>query len=254
MIKDIKYWAGLFDADGSFTLGMSKRPDGRYYGQVKAVLYQKDSREFILKEFAEMFDVNVKKSGNVSCVSLDSSKARIFMEQVKNHLIIKKSLVEELLRLDKTFYTKDTKKEINDHIKTFRFTNSTSKQFPSRKWLAGYVDGDGCINSYFNKKTGLVEFSLRLVSHKDQDVGLQLVYKHLGGILYDELNCRRWVMNLSFSTREKLAYFGKHLKIKSKQYDLVYNTICNQSNLKKNGATPESNLALHQKLKSLNSI
>lgn len=253
MIKNIKYYAGIFDADGSFDVQFTKRKEDVYYSQVRCTLYQVESRREVLDILAKEFDVPVKESKGCLAVTLNCSKAVKFIQQVKNHLVIKKPVAEKVLELDKTFCTKDQTKELRNLIKCAREQSSTEKNFPSRKWMAGYVDGDGSINSYFNKSTGLTEFRLSIVSHKSQKSAIDLILKCFGGRIHKDGDCIRYALTLNYSSREKLSYFGKHLLLKKRQYDFVINIISNQLNLKKNGATNESNLVLHKTLQQLNS-
>jgi len=251
MIRDIKYWAGLADADGSFNLALSKRPCGNYYGQVSFTLYQKNRA--ILEDFANMFGVNVNRS-DVHYVTLTGTKARSFMQQVKNHLVVKNVLVENLLKIDKTWYDKDTKKDLNKSLKAWRYSNSSNKVQSSRKWASGYIDGDGSLSASYNKRSGLVEFKVSVVSHKDQDVGLQLLKKSYGGFVTNDSNCNRWSLTITKNSLNRFREFSKHLKIKARQYDFIVDVISKGSNMRKNGATPESNFLLKEYLKYLNSL
>lgn len=253
MIKNIKYYAGIFDADGSFDVQFTKRKENQYYSQIRCTLYQVESRREVLDNLAKAFDVPVRNSKCCLCVTLNCSKAIQFIQQVKNHLVIKKPVAEKVLELDKILCTKAETKELRKLIKSSREISSTEKNFPSRKWMAGYIDGDGSLNSYFNKKTGLVEFRLSIVSHKSQRAAIDLILKCFGGRVHSDGNCIRYALTLNYSTREKLRYFGKHLLLKKDQFDFIINIISNQTNLKKNGATYESNLLLHRTLQKLNS-
>lgn len=252
MIKNIKYYAGIFDADGTFDVQFTKRSEDVYYAQVRCTLYQVESRRKVLDMLAQEFNVKVKPSKGCLCVTLNCSKAIMFIQQVKNHLIIKRPVAEKVLELDKTFCSKIETKELRSLIKESRLCSSYERNFPSRKWMAGYIDGDGSINSYFNKRTGLVEYRLSIVSHHSQRSAIDLIHKCFGGRVHKDKNCIRYALTLNYSTRDKLSYFGKHLILKKSQYDFVKNIITNQLNFKKNGATYESNLKLHRKLQDMN--
>lgn len=252
MIKNIKYYAGLFDADGTFDVQFTKRAENSYYSQVRCTLYQIEKRRKVLDDLAKEFDVKVTKSKGCLCVTLNCSKAIKFIQQVKNHLIIKKPVAEKVLELDKVFCTKEETKLIRKQIQLARLQTLPERNFPSRKWMAGYVDGDGSLNSYFNKKTGLVEYRLSIVSHESQDAAINLIHKCFGGRVHKDKNCMRYALTLNYSSRDKLSYFGKHLVLKKDQYDFIINIITNQTNLKRYGATPESNLILHKTLQDMN--
>jgi hypothetical protein len=252
MIKDIKYWAGLADADGSFNLAMSKRGDDRYYGQVSFTLYQKNKK--ILEEFSAIFDRPILQGKGCSYITITGTKARNFMQQVKNHLVVKKHLVENLLKEDKKFFNSVEKSEINKLIRGWRYHNKSDKVRASRKWACGFIDGDGSLSASFNKKTNYVEFKLSVVSHKDQDIGLQLLKKLLKGYIVDDSNCRRWQLNISSNNIEKVSDVLKHLKIKDKQHTFIKKVLSNGLNKAKNGATGRSNFLLKEYMKYLNSM
>lgn len=249
MLKNIKYWAGLFDADGSFDFRPAKRDNNTYYLTATATLYQKE--ESVLQEFAKLFEADVKPSKGCSYVRLHGTKARCFMQEVKKHLVIKRNVVETLLELDKT--TVDDLVPVRTKVKAARAVGYPTV-FPARQWMAGYVDGDGCIHSSFRKKDGNLEFKLAVVSHTSQRSGLDLMHKQLGGYITQQGDTLRWNVSLSISKgKQVLGYFGKHLKMKKQQAALVLECLNSRKHLRREGASWEGNLKIHRKLQELKS-
>lgn len=247
-MKNVKYYAGFFDADGSFDFRPTKRENGSYYLNVKAALYQKDLA--MLRDFAEQWEVPVAPSGNVYVVTLSGSKAAMFMEEVKKHLVIKRPVVELLLSLRGT--TVDDLAPIRAAVQAARQQKSPEKNYPARQWMAGYVDGDGNISSSFRKTDGNIEFKLTVTSHKSQEAGLLLLHKAFGGHLHEQQDVRRWSTVLSVTKGQQvLGFFHKHLKVKGPQAALVLECLTSGKHLKKEGATMESNLQLHLRLQQL---
>lgn len=251
MLKDLKYWAGLFDADGSFDSYPAIREDGSYYINIKATLYQKDLRPLI--KLAKAYNVEYKPTKNCSYVSLHGSKAFSFIQEIKNHLVIKRAVAELLLSYrGKTLSNKDELLKFREEVKVARKTTSPEKPFPSRKWMAGYIDGDGCLHSSFRKKDGNIEFKLAVVSHKTQSSGLELMHKVFGGYITTQGDVLKWNLSLSISKgKQVLEYFSDHLLMKKDQADLILKCLNSKCHLRKEGASWEGNLALHKQLQEL---
>lgn len=249
MLKDFKYWAGLFDADGSFDLNPKKRLSGEYHLDIRATLYQKETS--VLYEFARLYDVEVNEGKGAYYVTLHGTKAEMFMREILKHLVIKHGVVEYILSL-KGLKTEDIK-AVRKSVKAMRSVHQ-DKVFPSRKWMAGYIDGDGCILSSYRKSDGVLEFKLSVVSHTTQRAGLDLMKKQFGGIIVEQNDVRRWNITLSISKgKQVLGYFAKHLKIKKEQASLVLECLNSKKHLRREGATKESNYQLHRRLQLLKS-
>lgn len=249
MLKDFKYWAGLFDSDGSFDIHPTKRKNGNYYLNVRASLYQKDRT--VLDEFASYYDAKVVPSKGCYAVTLYGTNANKFMTEIKKHLVVKYGVVDHILKLRKT--TTDNMPATRASVKASRSIGQ-AKVFPSRKWMAGYVDGDGCIHSSYRKKDGVLEFKLAVVSHVTQMCGLELMKKQFGGRIYSQGDVRKWSVSLSISKgKQVLGYFSKHLKMKRSQADLVLECLNSKKHLRREGATKEGNLLIHKRLQELKS-
>jgi len=253
MIKDIEYWAGLADADGSFNLMYSKRPSGLFYTQLSFNLYQKDKT--ILEEFNKYFGVNINvcNKQDVHVVRITGEKARWFYSQVKPYLVIKKPLVLFLERNDKKHLTQKEKDTLVQKIKVKRYSNTHNyKHDNTPAWSAGFIDGDGCFTCNYKKGDGSLGFVISVVSHKDQSCGLQLLKSFYGGSISKDCNCNRWRMSLSDKSLHLLMQLRDNLKIKKSQCDFIIKCIEEEKHKKVNGATKESNLLLKQELSSMN--
>lgn len=253
MLKNLKYYAGLIDADGSFDYRPAKRDNGSYYINLRVSVYQKDKTPLI--PFAEYYGVPITVCGSVFNVTLHGAKARSFTQEALKHLVIKKGVAKFLL--DTTQVTIPNEEELKKYramVKYMRSVPAPEKPYPSRKWMAGYVDGDGCILSSYRKKDGVIEFKLLVVSHYTQVAGLHLMQKFFGGTVIPTANkdVYRWGISLSISQGKRvLEYFSKHLVMKKEQADLVLECLRSKKHIRRCGATKESNLLIHKKLQSL---
>jgi hypothetical protein len=247
-MKNVKYYAGLFDADGSFDIWPTKRDNGSYYINIKAVLYQKDKKVF--NDIVEEYGVEVKQAPTCSYITLHGSKAEMFMNIIKKHLVIKRDIVDLLLSL-KGKTTNDIK-GVRKSIQEARKRNSSGKNHPSRQWMAGYVDGDGCLHSSFRKKDGNLEFKLSVVSHYTQEAGLLLLQKAFGGYITKQGSVRKWNLCLSRTKgKQVLPFFKKHLKVKKEQADLILDCLNTGKHFRKRGASYEGNRNIHLQLQEL---
>jgi len=247
-MKNVKYYAGLFDADGSFDIWPIKRENGSYYINIKATLYQKHTEVF--EELTREYSVEVKEGKGCSYISLHGTKAEMFMNIIKRHLVIKRQVVDLLLSLKGT--TVDDIKKVRCQIQDARKEKSPEKNYPSRQWMAGYIDGDGCLYSSFRKKDGNIEFKLAVVSHYTQEAGLLLMKKAFGGYITKQGDVCKWNLSLSVNKgKQVLGFFKKHLKIKQEQADLILDCLNTGKHFRRNGASYEGNSDIHLQLKEL---
>lgn len=247
-MKNVKYYAGLFDADGSFDIWPTKRENGTYYINIKATLYQKDT--VVFDELVEEYGVEVKPAKGCNCVTLHGTKAEMFMRAVKNYLVIKREVVELLLTVKGKVV--DDISEIRKQIQQARSKRSSEKDWPSRRWMAGYIDGDGCLLSSYRKTDGNLEFKLSVVSHVSQMQGLELMQKAFGGIIVTQGDCKRWNLSLSVTKgKQVLHHFSRHLKVKKEQAALILDCLETGKHFRKRGASKEMNYEIHKQLQEL---
>lgn len=247
-MKNVKYYAGLFDADGSFDMWPTKRENGSYYINIKATLYQKD--EGVFDDLVEEYGVEVKSGKGCSYITLHGSKAEMFMNLVKNYLVVKREVVELLLKLKGT--TTEDISSVREMIQKARRTPSSEKDWPSRRWMAGYIDGDGCLYSSFRKSDGNLEFKLAVVSHHTQRSGLLLMHKAFGGYITQQGDVLKWNLSLSVTKgKQVLNHFGQHLKMKHEQAALILDCLETGKHFRKRGASYEMNRAIHLQLQEL---
>lgn len=246
---DFKYFAGFIDADGSLGIHVNKAADGSFIIYPKVHLGQVQREVDNLKEFADYYDVEVRYRdvNSLYVVELTGTKAQRCLESVKKHLVIKDELAEYILSLP----ARATEEELKAYrivIKNLRKKNTPSKNFPSRKWMAGYVDGDGCFYSRCDKK-GTLQTKLIIASSADALAGLNLIKKAFGGCILVRGNQSKYELFLSQTKlNEIFDYIGKHLRIKKTQMVLLKDYVGSGKCSKYNGATYEQNKAFSELL------
>lgn len=222
-----KYLAGFIDADGSFGIRFRRSTEGRYRADFYLECTQKASRNKVLHMLCESFgcgQVTDKRSKTGyggdpwSVWSVPPKQARLLIARIEKYLVVKKAFAGICLK-----YWQDNR-HINDNqlelhqkqIRAARKAKSQLPNYPSRKWLAGYFDGDGCF-AVVKRKTGQAYFSARITAHIDADNGINLIYKAFGGAIYTNKGptLPMLVINLPPSkAKQFVEFFGKHLIVK----------------------------------------
>jgi len=239
---DAKYFAGFVDSDGSISIHVQKRDDDRYGLYPKVNIGQSTFRDYNLRELATTYDVNLRyrKGADLTLIDLTGNKARRFIEIIKGHLVIKDELAEYVLTLPDEV-NKQELKAIRKVVKSLRKKQTPTKNHPSRKWLAGYIDGDGCFYARVSKK-GILNTKLIIVSAVDAQAGLQLIKKAFGGCIFYTGNTAYYERYMSVSKVKELYDFcGQHLRIKKTQMQLVRDYVGENRHSRNHGGTTESN-------------
>lgn len=240
---DYKYVAGFVDADGSVLVHVRKREDGLFSIYPKVQIGQLAFRDELLREVADQYKVSVyTKSGtDFNTVELTGRKAVNLLENIKSHLVIKDEVANYILGLPKVV-GKEELKLIKKSIKILRGKSHPTRNHPSRKWAAGYIDGDGCFSGSV-KRNGTLNIKLSIACHSKATAGILLIQKAFGGnIHYGSGNTCGYECHLSMhKVREFYETFGKHLRIKKTQMVMIRDYIGENKHSKSSGATYESN-------------
>lgn len=221
MITD-KYCAGLVDSDGYIGFNVKKRADG-FKVSPRVTIKQRKDRSKVLYEIAGQWDLKVYNDSNTHCIVFTGNKALRFLERIKRHLVIKPDVAEFICSVNTTECSTEELKELKEELKELKANQTYSKKnYPSRKWLAGYFDGDGSIQA--DKRGNL---RLQFTSHVNEKAGLLLIQKAFKGSIHEEGNAAKLYISLPYRyTRNKvdsvLGYFGKHCVIKKPQVEYVF--------------------------------
>lgn len=261
MLKHFKYYAGLADADAYIGMYVNKNSDGSYtlYSTIKYA-FRWDTARKVLPEICEHFSVTSREfekelGQNQESVTLIGKKAVRLLEQLKNHLVLKKELAKWVIGINGLKVDENYLQKARGTLRGLRSDTTPSiKQYPSRQWLAGYIDGDGCLTSVYDKKYGGLVFRLMITSHKDDPQGIELIKKTYGGEIYvrGDRNLAYYLSLADAGKADKLlSEVLPHIRVKRAQFDFVRHVLRSGRHLKKNGATPESNKELHLKLQEL---
>lgn len=183
-----KYIAGFLDADGGISLvfhGYKRTP------QLLIVFSQKTERDSALYQIQEVaggvIDHVVIKGNSYTRLSVWSTKAKMLLNRIKKFLVIKRHYANVVLDMaEKITEDVDASKR---HLKEQRKVKSLPlPNFPSRKWLAGYIDGDGCFSIGRISKNGNAQPVFVISSSSHDSEGIELIHKSFGGNIYGYKN------------------------------------------------------------------
>jgi len=223
-----KYVAGLIDSDGSIHFSSI---NDNWKPTLVITICQKQSQSTVLYDMKELFGgriyVKVVKESSYIYYTLIGKAAKALLSRVVKYMVIKRTY--SLWCLEMTTLPVKNKDEFRDRVKEARKTQSLPlPNFPTRKWLAGYFDGDGCISvSKVNPTTGNAHLVVTIAAHNDDLAGLSIIHKNFGGYLYPIANgrCTQWRLTEIHQIEKFIEYFCKHSIIKHTQLYLALNYI-----------------------------
>jgi hypothetical protein len=224
-----KYTAGLTDSDGSINLQFKKLPNDWLARPTLVLVWaQRTDNDTVLYQLQNSVGGTIKikhiGSGDYTHLTLCGKKARVCLERILPYLVIKKDFAQ--FCLDRMKLVWDGKDSSKKEYLTARQTCSPYPNFPARKWLAGYFDGDGCISfSRFNKNGSANLIACIVCSDYDR-AGIDIIQKNFGGHIYPVSVTRphllQWRLALPPSkVIDFFGYFNQHSIIKRNQIDFI---------------------------------
>lgn len=221
-----KYLAGFIDADGYISIRSRKgsKPD------MEVSVSQRSDFTGPLYEAKEMFGgvIREKMNGKYVELQLRCGPAVKCVERLKKYMVVKKHQAErylEMLASSSILHTDSEVLEYRMKVKAVkRELNQTNCNYPSRKWMAGYIDGDGCFAAKVCKKTGYAYPFLAILSADNYTPGILLLQKAFGGKIHKSGKNFIWQVRLSQPSKAKkvLGYCMKHLQKKQDIARFIY--------------------------------
>lgn len=216
-----KYIAGFVDADGYIGVRprLGARPD------IEVVVAQKTVHRRILEGIQELFGGSLQDRavGNGNTVlQLRGQKAYMMLSRLKKYMVLKRHHAERMLELVDTsdvLRTPEDVKAVRAKTKQIRaYGADRMPNYPSRKWLAGYFDGDGCFTASVNRYGHAVPVA-SIMAAENYVVGLALISSAFGGRINAVGTNAYWQLELRDPSKAKrfLSFFAQHLEIKKAQ-------------------------------------
>lgn len=225
-----KYLAGFLDADGS--IQVMWRPVDRADNDptmrrayLSLEFSQKAERDEVLRMIEATFGgkLSFGVRGPYTKLVIFGSPAVQVLNRIRQHLVIKRNYADAVLAL----LGKPVKVGIAQaYLKLQRRERSEPlPNYPSRKWAAGYFDGDGCISARVGKRTSAAVYFEMVASDFDSE-GLDLLQKAFGGVVKTlgagREHLRKWTLSVPPSKAKEVAsHFGQYLIVKKSQFDFV---------------------------------
>lgn len=227
MIKEseIKYLAGLLDADGSLSIKFTTNRHGHKYFHLlleisAAVGYDRNG---YLESLAQ-------RVGTISYKTYDNPRHQdayiyraqsrrdlnLLLPRLVKHMVIKgahwKRLFDKYNELQGVQLTDEQVEEFKKWSEESRKQTGPvkAKSRPTWPWVAGYLDGDG---SYQLPKSGTVLVQVK--AHVDDVVGIELLQKAFGGSIYShkDPNTKIWQITMGRANKSRaLMFLPKVLK------------------------------------------
>lgn len=223
-----KYLAGLIDSDGCFCFGRvikNRQP------KLTLNITQRKDHAKVLYDVQETFGGKLyERAPRKRCPNpvvewhLHETQAKMLIARLLQHLVIKRDYAQWVLEVTSKPLGMDSI-EFNKIRKEKRNSRCThEKNFPSRKWLAGYFDGDGTVGVSYVTQDNRVILRFGITAHKKDSIGIELIKKNFGGAFSDtskDNSCYQWTLYLSDKNSSQgknfLDYFFKHCVIKHNQ-------------------------------------
>jgi len=222
-----KYLAGFLDADGCIHVQWKS---GVYKPLLNVSFCQSTLQDEIIHrihlENGGRIRVKSIKDAEYTELILAGATAENLLNRIKNDLVIKRHYAHAVISIiEKRKPPADlesTKKWLKEQrrVKSLPLPN-----FPPRKWLAGYFDGDGSLWTIYRKSGKHVQVSTGIACSGYDMEGIEIIQKGFGGIIkpHNQGNdVYQWILSLSPSKTIKfIEYFGKHLIVKRDQADYL---------------------------------
>jgi len=184
-----KYIAGFFDADGTVNIVFqadTKRP------QLRLGFSQKTEQDEVLQlihaEWGGHMRYDFVKGVSYSHLTWSGNKqCSMLLNRIKQFLVIKRHYAEVCLDVCERQIEKEEIPKIREYLKIQRRQKSLPlPKHPSRKWLAGYIDGDGCISvTQIRKPSGVADLVLHIAASNYDTEGIEIIQKQFGGRIND---------------------------------------------------------------------
>lgn len=230
--SEIKYLAGLLDADGVLSFQFVDK--ACYLNLQLAASESIDKHGYIDSLSNKMGNVSIRTwedknwSPSHSWRLYRSKDINMFMPRVVKHMVIKgkhwNNLYNKWLEVKGRRLSDSEIDFLKEFSKQSRLDAGPikSKNHPTWAWVAGYLDGDGCYSfrKHSNPETkNAMVLSIAAVCEEHDRVGIDLLYKAFGGSIRKEKNWIRWKRNLGAKDSSFAIRFLRR--------------VCNHSRLKK---------------------
>lgn len=227
--SEIKYLAGLMDADGCLSFHFV---DGKVYMEMSIAASESiDKHGYIdtLSNRAGSLSVKEYADRNWSPSHQWRVQARaelnMLLPRITKHMVIKgahwKRMFDKYTELKGKSLSIEEVQDLKEWSKSSRLLAGPikHKNHPTWAWVSGYLEGDGCFT--FKKHSNpeaknCMTLKIMAVCHKDDRVGIDLLFKAFGGSIRPEKEWLRWSRNLGVKDKSFAIPFLTKIHLHSK--------------------------------------
>jgi hypothetical protein len=184
-----KYIAGFLDADGS--IGVVFKADC-LTPQLNISFSQKTDQDEVLQRIHEEWggSYRVEHVNGVAYSKLafgGNKQASMLLNRIRQFLVIKRHYADVCLDVCSRKIAREEIPKVREYLKVHRKQPALPlPKHPTRKWLAGYIDGDGCISvQNISKHSGTAYLVLHIAASSFDTEGLEIIQKQFGGRIND---------------------------------------------------------------------
>jgi len=222
-----KYIAGFLDSDGSIGIAYryigKSRDSSKMRTHVMMSFTQLTRRDDVLFRIKEVIGGSIQYNDERQATSLKllGKKAEMALARIQKHLVIKRHYAAVVLDIAGSIVDR---KETTAFLKVERKRKSLPlPNYPSRKWMAGYLDGDGCFGVRVPKNRTSAQLTLEASSSDYDSEGIELIQKAFGGSIATASNgITSYTLTMPPSkAKQVLGHWGKYAIIKKHQADFI---------------------------------
>lgn len=243
-----KYLAGLSDADSSLSFRFNRNADGSFSAGLVYALTQAESNDPAFRHMTSLHEevglgnlFRQDHKTNPQAVNWKSilywqiggrGELERFLPHIIKHMCVKGGHYQRLLEVRRKLAgNRLTEEQVNNLRRWAKQSRLETgpvkpKNYPSAAWLAGYVDGDGCLHFRPKKESRYVDMHLSInIWHPDM-YGVNLIQRAYGGKLYRQTDTTKtYYLNLGVSVaataRKFLHRILPHLRFKKHKAELI---------------------------------
>lgn len=218
----IKYLAGLCDADGSFTFNFAKSKDkpGWYCRVHLSIAQRRDRAERLLPELLEQCGKVYEVPGDqLRWFVTKREDIEMLIPRLVKHMVIKAKHWNRLLNMWRDSRGKLLNEADVQYIKAQSESSRLHtgpvkpKNYPTWAWVTGYLEGDGCFFNRFYKARNTYAQLVAVRCHSVDEPGVRLLQKAFGGNIRT-ISKRDHLIEWRRSMGIRDASFAEHFLVK----------------------------------------
>jgi hypothetical protein len=188
---------------------------------------QKSSQDEVLSLIQRDYDAvlmtQTVNGTDYSKAQISGKPAEMLLSRIAKHLVVKRYQANMVLdRLHQPVGDHDAFKAWLKEVR--RVKSLPIPNYPARKWLAGFFDGDGCLSVQDISKHGAAIIVVVIASADYDTESLELIHKAFGGNIHGikDKPCKQWKLTMQPSkAMEFLGHFAKYSIVKKSQIDFI---------------------------------